>query len=186
MADYWEEICGSQPKNSRPSRCAQVDTADEEDGYEGDLRVLRSVLDGCEASFTSADAARGKASTQFFDDTALMALLGHHDCVLWIANMRSAGKKQHYALAILETLFQHLPKTFTVGALYDIGCQLHRSCTSEIFSIVTLIISSLQYQFSMHLDIGGHANLFTILASVKALDYWMAKGVNISGIQSAS
>ena len=128
MADYWEEICGSQLKNSWPSCCAQVDTADEEDGYEGDLWVPRSVLDGCDASFTSADTAREKASTQFFDDTALMALLCHHDCVLWIANMWSAGKKWHYALALLETLFQHLPKTFTVGALYDIGCQLHRSC----------------------------------------------------------
>jgi hypothetical protein len=86
------------------------------------------VLDGCEASFTAADAAREKASTQFFDDTALMALLCRHDHVLWIANMRSAGEKRHYALVLLETLFQHLPWNFTVGALYDIGCQLHRTC----------------------------------------------------------
>ena len=84
MENHWEDVCGSRSNNSRPSRRARVDTSNEEDGYEGDLHVPTSVLDGCEASFTAADAARQKASTQFFDDTALMALLCHHDRVLWI------------------------------------------------------------------------------------------------------
>jgi Kyakuja-Dileera-Zisupton transposase len=128
MENHWEDVCGSRSNNSRPSRRARVDTLNEEDGYEGDLRVPTSVLDGCEASFTAADAAREKASTQFFDDTALMALLCRHDRVLWIANMHSAGEKRHYALVLLEMLFQHLPQNFTVGALYDISCQLHRTC----------------------------------------------------------
>ncbi|KAF8226627.1 hypothetical protein L208DRAFT_1301000, partial [Tricholoma matsutake] len=34
----------------------------------------------------------------------------------------------HYALVLLEMLFQHLSMTFTVGALYDTGCQLHQTC----------------------------------------------------------
>ncbi|TFK60081.1 hypothetical protein BDN72DRAFT_550118, partial [Pluteus cervinus] len=115
------------PKSKR--QCNVTATADEpEDVFEGNLAVPVSVLDGCESSFTAADERREKASTKFFDDTALMALLCRHDRVLWIANMRSAGEKQHYALALLETLFQHLPLTFVIGLLYDIGCQLHRSC----------------------------------------------------------
>ena len=65
---------------------------------------------------------------QFFDDTALMALLCRHDRVLWIANMRSAGEKRYYALVLIEMLFQHLPVTFMIGLLYDINCQLHRTC----------------------------------------------------------
>ncbi|KAI0337661.1 hypothetical protein BDW22DRAFT_1339467, partial [Trametopsis cervina] len=40
----------------------------------------------------------------------------------------SAGEKQHYALALLQCLFRHIPDHHTVGVLYDIGCQLHRSC----------------------------------------------------------
>jgi hypothetical protein len=59
-----------------------------------------------------------------------MALLCRHDIVLWIVNMRSAGEKQHYVLVLVETLFQHLPLLFTIGLLYDIGCQLHRSCVN--------------------------------------------------------
>jgi hypothetical protein len=55
-------------------------------------------------------------------------LLCRHDRVLWIANLTSAGEKQHYALALLDCLFQHLPPQMTVGLLYDIGCQLERSC----------------------------------------------------------
>ncbi|KAJ7224980.1 hypothetical protein B0H12DRAFT_1030726 [Mycena haematopus] len=57
-----------------------------------------------------------------------MALLCRHDRVLWLVNMRTPGEKQYYALALLETLFQHLPPAIRVGVLYDIACQLHRSC----------------------------------------------------------
>ncbi|RDB18910.1 hypothetical protein Hypma_014431 [Hypsizygus marmoreus] len=115
------------PKKPAPKRSRQQ-PSDDEDGYEGPLQVPTSALDGCESGFTAADDRREKASTQFFDDTALMALLCRHDVVLWIVNMRSAGEKQHYTLVLIETLFQHLPTDFTIGLLYDIGCQLHCSC----------------------------------------------------------
>ncbi|KAG6904531.1 hypothetical protein DXG01_009219, partial [Tephrocybe rancida] len=82
---------------------------EEPDHLEGSLRMPKSVLDGCETGFTAADSCCKKASTQFFDDTSLMALLCHHDVVLFIANMQSAGEKQHYVMALMETFFQHLP-----------------------------------------------------------------------------
>ena len=63
-----------------------------------------------------------------FADMGLMALLCRHDRPLWTINMTSAGEKQHYAVALLRRLFEHIPKDMTVGVLYDIGCQLHRSC----------------------------------------------------------
>lgn len=69
-----------------------------------------------------------QASTQFFSDTGVMALLCHHDRILWLVNMTSAGEKQHYALALIRRWFKHLPSNFKVGLLYDIGCQLERSC----------------------------------------------------------
>ncbi|KAI6109226.1 hypothetical protein EV401DRAFT_2059657 [Pisolithus croceorrhizus] len=42
--------------------------------------------------------------------------------------MTSAGEKQHYALALVKALFGHLPSSFHIGLLYDIGCQLEQSC----------------------------------------------------------
>ncbi|KAI6012346.1 hypothetical protein EDC04DRAFT_2609524 [Pisolithus marmoratus] len=98
------------------------------DSFENGMRVPMSVLDGCGDSFHAADENRKKASTNFFADTGLMALLCHHDHVLWLVNMTSAGEKQHYALVLLKYLFEHLPTTITVGLLYDIGCQLECSC----------------------------------------------------------
>ncbi|KAI6147069.1 hypothetical protein BKA82DRAFT_4330009 [Pisolithus tinctorius] len=92
------------------------------------MRVPISVLDGCRDSFHAADEKCEKASTRFFADTGLMALLCRHDHVLWLVNMTSAGEKQHYALVLLKHLFEHLPTTATVGLLYDIGCQLECSC----------------------------------------------------------
>ncbi|KAJ7788819.1 hypothetical protein B0H14DRAFT_2397999 [Mycena olivaceomarginata] len=58
-----------------------------------------------------------------------MAILCRHDRVPWLVNMRTPSEKQYYALALLEMLFQHLPLNIRVGVLYDIACQLHRSCT---------------------------------------------------------
>ncbi|KAG1859391.1 hypothetical protein C8R48DRAFT_748596 [Suillus tomentosus] len=102
--------------------------AEEGDGYENGMRVPTSVLDGCGESFLAADEKCEKASMQFFADTGVMAMLCCHDCVLWLANMTSAGEKQHYALTLIKKLFDNLPPEMTIGLLYDIGYQLHRSC----------------------------------------------------------
>ena len=45
-----------------------------EDKIKRGLRVPNSVLDVCRDSFTAADGERVKASTQFFDSTALTTL----------------------------------------------------------------------------------------------------------------
>ncbi|KAL6305915.1 hypothetical protein BKA93DRAFT_730537, partial [Sparassis latifolia] len=126
MESYVEQIRPSRDTGRR--RAQPPILADDNDGYEEGLKVPRSVLDGCHESFLAADEKREKASTQFFSDTGLMALLCRHDRVLWLVNMTSAGEKQHYTLALIQRLFVHLPRSTTVGILYDIACQLHRSC----------------------------------------------------------
>ncbi|KAI6022550.1 hypothetical protein EDC04DRAFT_2575210 [Pisolithus marmoratus] len=100
----------------------------DDDVFEEGMRISTSVLKGCNESFTAADERRQKASTQFFSDTGVMALLCRHDRVIHLANMTSAGEKQHYALALIKSLFGHLPSNFHIGLLYDIGCQLEQSC----------------------------------------------------------
>ncbi|KAF7342710.1 hypothetical protein MSAN_02028900 [Mycena sanguinolenta] len=116
-----EHVDGVRPAKNSQAKQARVE--DEADGFEGDMKVPRSVLDECESSFKAADEKREKASTQFFDDTGIMALLCRHDRVLWLVNMRTPGEKQYYALALLETLFQHLPSNIRFGFL---GRYLHR------------------------------------------------------------
>ncbi|KIJ06955.1 hypothetical protein PAXINDRAFT_19841 [Paxillus involutus ATCC 200175] len=101
--------------------------SEDEDRVEEGMRVPASVLNSCGESFVAADEKREKASTHFFADTGLMALLCRHDRVLWLVNMTSAGEKQHYALALIQQLMQHIPDDMRVGLLYDIGCQLERS-----------------------------------------------------------
>jgi Kyakuja-Dileera-Zisupton transposase len=115
--------CRSTQPTQRPNRDDEV-----EDVVEKGMKVPASVLDDCGNSFKAADEKREKASTQFFSDKGLMALLCRHDRVLWIANMTHASERRHYALALIHQLFQHLPPEMTVGILYDIGCQVHRSC----------------------------------------------------------
>jgi len=99
----------------------------EDDAVEPGMNIPNSVLDSCGNSFIAADGDRIKASTQRFDDTGLMAMLCRHDNALFIANMRTAGEKQYYAFALISALLRDLPQDWTVGLLYDIACQIHRS-----------------------------------------------------------
>jgi hypothetical protein len=98
------------------------------DSLESGMKIPASILDACMESFTAADENRTKASTQFFADTGLMALLCRHDQVLWLANMTTPGERQFYALALITKLFKHVPSSTRIGILYDIACQLDRSC----------------------------------------------------------
>ncbi|KAJ7204070.1 hypothetical protein GGX14DRAFT_368993 [Mycena pura] len=129
--DYVEHVRARQhagkKRKTTTGRPVRVDCDD--DGYEHpELLLPRSVLDGCEASFKAADEKRAKASTDFFQDTGLMALLCRHDRVLWVVNMHSAGEKQFYVITLVETLYQHLQLDISVGLLYDIACALERAC----------------------------------------------------------
>jgi len=47
--------------------------------------------------------------------------------------MTSADEKQHYALCLLDKLFQHVSDTMRIGVLSDIGCQLHCSYAKHGF-----------------------------------------------------
>ncbi|KAI6106521.1 hypothetical protein EDD16DRAFT_1490583 [Pisolithus croceorrhizus] len=69
-----------------------------------------------------------KASTQLFSDTGARALLCSHDHVIHLANMTSAGEKQHYALTFIKSLSSYLPDIFHIGLLYDLGCHLEQNC----------------------------------------------------------
>ncbi|OJA11305.1 hypothetical protein AZE42_09657 [Rhizopogon vesiculosus] len=120
MEDHVSSCRGRVRMPTRPRQLAE----EVHDGYENGMRLPASVLDGCSESFVAADEKREKASTRFFADTGLMALLCQHDRVLWLVNMTSAGEKQHYSLALVKQLFNHLPPDMMVGLLYDIGCQL--------------------------------------------------------------
>ncbi|KAJ3715792.1 hypothetical protein C8R42DRAFT_698260 [Lentinula raphanica] len=124
----WEDSVARVRPSKDKKRTGKQSTAERVDTCEGPLKVPNSVLDECEQSFTAADETREKASSQFFDSTALMGLLCRHDRVLWLVNMNSPGERQHYAFSLIDILFRHLPRDWTVGVLYDIGCQIHQSC----------------------------------------------------------
>ncbi|KAJ7701006.1 hypothetical protein B0H14DRAFT_3527804 [Mycena olivaceomarginata] len=176
--EYVDGVCGTSGKKERPrKRGVGMHMLDEdEDGYEyEDLLLPCSVLDGCEASFTAANKKREKASTNFFEDTALMALVWRHDRVLFLVNMHSAGEKQFYVIALVETLFQHIPHHIVVGLLYDVTCSAERNCCpSSMLSGMSGRVSCWAERFwnsirhlIAHLRIYGYHNcLYTLDAQI--------------------
>ncbi len=68
------------------------------------------------------------------DQEGLMALVCHHDRIIFMVNLHDAGEKQYNALAIIKQLFIELPPVWNVGILYDIGCQLHKSIKKVCFT----------------------------------------------------
>ncbi|KAE9388513.1 hypothetical protein BT96DRAFT_836150, partial [Gymnopus androsaceus JB14] len=59
----------------KPSAKESTDGDEQVDGCGGPLKVPNLVLGACKQSFTAADGSHQKASSQFFDSTALMGLL---------------------------------------------------------------------------------------------------------------
>lgn len=93
------------------------------------LAIPEHIYSGCGKRFFAANEDNKKGETGVFSDTGLMAMVCRHDRVLFMANLRDAGERRYYALALLKRLFQELPASWTAGVLYDIGCQLHRTIT---------------------------------------------------------
>jgi Kyakuja-Dileera-Zisupton transposase len=114
-------------KLTRAKASKGTDDLEAEDHVEPGLRVPDSVLDSCERSFLAANEHCEKASTSAFVDMGLMGMICHHDWVILMVNVTSAGEKQYYAVALLEALFCELPTWWRVGVLYDVGCNLHCS-----------------------------------------------------------
>ncbi|TRM56896.1 hypothetical protein BD626DRAFT_551281 [Schizophyllum amplum] len=56
-----------------------------------------------------------------------MALLCRHDIPLFWAGHDSAGEKQYYVVALMDSFIAHLPLSWTIGFMYDIACQIHAS-----------------------------------------------------------
>ncbi|KAJ7107138.1 hypothetical protein C8R44DRAFT_542311, partial [Mycena epipterygia] len=126
MEEYVDGVRDTRPggKRRKATVVAVEEEEDPDDFEHPKLRLPCSVLNGCESSFKAADERRQKASTQFYDNTALMALLCRHDRVLWLVNMHSTREKQFYVLLLMEMMFQHLPLDIVIGFLYDVACQL--------------------------------------------------------------
>ncbi|EDQ98933.1 uncharacterized protein LACBIDRAFT_335525 [Laccaria bicolor S238N-H82] len=185
MKAFVETTCPVKSKSKEKTKEGS-DAHGVEDSYEPGMKVPVSALEGCLASFVAADERRTKASTQFFADTGLTAMLCCHDHVLWIVNMTTAGEQQYYALALIKELFLNLPLSMTVGILYDIGlfhayghqwpCQLiYHHCKGESFGLsdgegcerfwssIKLLIPSMRVAEFYHL-------LFTIDTQVKHLE----------------
>ncbi|KAK7006739.1 hypothetical protein R3P38DRAFT_3214096 [Favolaschia claudopus] len=151
---------------------ARVDEG--EDGYDGVMKVPQSVLDECEASFKAADEKREKASTKYFDDTGLMALVCRHDRPLFVVNMRTAGEKQFYILLLIEMLFQHLPADIRPAFFTDHASSLD-------FFLATSIAFISVYQYFTHLATGGHASSSITPSNALDLGSRTVRVVNVSG-----
>lgn len=118
----------SQVKAGQKRKADEMeDMAGEEEVIEPGMKIPKSALDSCGQSFIAADGNWVKASTKFFDDTGVMALLCQHDRPLFTVSMWTAGERQFYAYALLDSLMKELLDHWRVGVLYDIGCQIHRS-----------------------------------------------------------
>ncbi|KAF8325320.1 uncharacterized protein EI90DRAFT_2844870, partial [Cantharellus anzutake] len=82
-----------------------------------------SMYDGCEGSFTAADRECQKASKKYFDEMGIMSAVCRHSILLFYISIWTPGEQQFYILSLLGKLIEHLSLSWTIGCLYDIGCQ---------------------------------------------------------------
>ena len=128
-AEEWkcklEEMC-SGPKKHKRDEMEQHEPGDAAGGQIiSGLKVVASVYDACKDSFVAADEQWEKASKKYFKDTGLMASVCHHGIPLFHVSLWTPREQQFYTFALLSMLLEHLPNSWKVGCLYDIGCQIH-------------------------------------------------------------
>ncbi|KAI6104219.1 hypothetical protein F5141DRAFT_979033, partial [Pisolithus sp. B1] len=68
--------------DGRRGQASKRNPGDEGEVFGEGMKITTLVLKGCNESFTVADERHQKASTQFFSDTGVMALLCCHDHVI--------------------------------------------------------------------------------------------------------
>ncbi|THU86667.1 hypothetical protein K435DRAFT_683215 [Dendrothele bispora CBS 962.96] len=113
--------------SARPTKRSRVQEDDDDDCLESGMKVPKSALDGCNSSFEAANGT-AKSRAKGFDERALAGMFCPHGNCLFLVTMNSLGEKQHYVLVMLEALFEQIPRSWTVGFLYDVACQVERSC----------------------------------------------------------
>ncbi|KZO98553.1 hypothetical protein CALVIDRAFT_562008 [Calocera viscosa TUFC12733] len=91
-------------------------------------RITSDVFERCRKAFKVADEDANIVSDQLFDITGVVIMVCRHDVPLFVCDITTPGERQEYGLALIWALLNELPKTATVGVLYDIGCQLDHSC----------------------------------------------------------
>ena len=155
--------------------------------------------DECARTFIAAQGHIAKANGQRFDETGLMVMVCRHDHPLFLASITTPGERQHYPLALLKRFFMHIPSTWHIGIMYDVGCQLKKSmervCPRLTALAIFLMCSSTtsfltfypgwdsQLGYSMHMDTSGPARLSSTLANAVVLVVPMGRGVSDYGIK---
>src|SRR5260221_1422750 len=115
-----------------------------------------------------------------------MASVCHHGIPLFHVSLWTPGEQQFYAFTLLSMLLEHLPNSWKVGCLYDIGCQIHHAIHKWDFASEWRKHLSWVYQFSMHMDISGPVNCGIIHVRMLYGVCQMEKGVKGSGASYAT
>ncbi|KAH6909922.1 hypothetical protein BKA70DRAFT_1102235 [Coprinopsis sp. MPI-PUGE-AT-0042] len=101
--------------------------------------ALDEAIDACEEAHESGSGSKVKTSLDKFDDGGVMGMTCCHDRPLFLANIDTAGEQQKFGVALIEHLFQYLPRQATVIVAYDVGCVLDKS--RQLYDIFTEGIS---------------------------------------------
>ncbi|KAJ7686757.1 hypothetical protein B0H14DRAFT_2421965 [Mycena olivaceomarginata] len=92
------------------------------------------TVDGCEETWNAANEKKQKADPKRYDASGIFVMTCRHSQVLFLANIDTPGEQQHYLVALMEELREHLPQQATIVQAYNIGCVLDRSLNLVYFT----------------------------------------------------
>jgi hypothetical protein len=95
--------------------------------------------------------------------------------------MWTARKKHFNALALIVAVFEHVPKDWRVGLLYDIACQLHHD---GVMRLIGWTVWNLVFPSCMLTAINGPVNFGIALTSQVFGGYLVV--VKDSGVSSGN
>ena len=98
-------------------------------------RVPGHILDDCEKSFRASQERDRDLDISIYDSKGVMAITCRHDIPLHIVDIKTMGEPRYYAVALLRKFALGLPPSATIGVMYDIADQLHRSIAKVMVMI---------------------------------------------------
>lgn len=140
------EDCRSKAKSYRPSQSPTP--------------VPSQALDACGDSYKASQEKGDGPDTHLHSSKGNMALVCRHDVPLYLCDIKTLGEQQFYAVALIRELASMLPAIATIGAMYDIACQLDRSIHLVRFCLCQLQrFHNLSIQHDILPDLTGRLSL---------------------------
>ncbi|KAF8178524.1 hypothetical protein K438DRAFT_1264428 [Mycena galopus ATCC 62051] len=146
--------------------------------------VPQDTIDACQQSWDAANDKKQKTDPRHFDASGVFVLTCCHSQVIFLCDIDTPGKQQHYIVAMLEQLNSLLPPQATIMEGYDISCindhsfNLYPILTEGLRPRVSFIINAMHafgHQWVCQMVYSPHLRRSVSLTDLEGVEHFWSR-----------